>query len=213
VSEIRIVLADDHTILREGLRQILESLGPYKVVAEATNGREAVDFVVATEPDVVVMDVGMPVLNGIDSTVRITELSPSTRVLILSMHDDLEILVEAFRAGASGYMLKSEPDEELVRAIEAIHSGCMFFSRTVAAKLLEDLSNGSPCSKTEKGSLLLVQMELLDLLQRGYSDEVVAAALGTTVEAINFHRLDIVARLQSSKVDESILAACGSSVG
>jgi DNA-binding NarL/FixJ family response regulator len=213
VREIRVILADDHTILREALKQILESFGSFKVVAEATNGQQAVDMTLAAKPDVVVMDVGMPILNGIDSTTRIIELAPQTKVLVLSMHDDLAIMVEAFRAGASGYMLKSEPDEELVRAIRSIHNGCVFFSRTVAGMILENLANGTSGPKLEKGSLLLVQLELLDLLRRGCSDEAIASTLRTSVEAINFHRLDIIGRLQASAMDEWLSVPSGSAVG
>lgn len=129
---LRILLADDHTILRHGLREILQSLKHYEIVGEAVDGDDAVRQGLATRPDIVVMDIGMPGLNGIETTSVLKATLPQSKILVLTMHEHLDVIADAFHAGAFGYMIKTESDAEMIRGLRAISRGYMFFSSRVA---------------------------------------------------------------------------------
>jgi len=138
MSQIRILLADDHTVIRRGLRALLERQNGFVVVAEAADGREAVESAVTIGPDVAVIDIGMPNLNGIEAASRITEKRPDIAIVILSMHADESYVLRALKAGARGYLLKDSPEEDLINAIRAVHQGKAFFSPEISKMLAED---------------------------------------------------------------------------
>src|SRR6476646_2509891 len=135
MTPVRIVLADDHTIMRHGLRLVLERQPDFAVVGEANNGRESIDIVVRENPDVAVMDIGMPLLNGIEAAKRIAEERVKTAVVILSMHSDESYILKALRAGARGYLLKDSAEIDLIQAIRAVSVGKAFFSPAVSSVL------------------------------------------------------------------------------
>src|SRR5262249_28619867 len=138
MSKIRILLADDHALMRRGIRALLERQGDLEVVAEAGDGREAVQLAETHDPDVVVADIAMPGLNGIEAARQIAQRSPRTAIIILSMHSDESYLLRALKAGARGYLLKDCPESDLINAILAVHSGKAFFSPAVSKIMVED---------------------------------------------------------------------------
>src|SRR5579862_8645556 len=138
VKQIRILLADDHTVMRRGLRLLLESHPEFGVVAEASDGRQAVEQAEATEPDVAVLDIAMPNLNGIEAAQRINAALPNTAIVILSMHSDEGYVLRALKAGAKGYLLKDSAEGALIEAIRAVHEGKAFFSPEISNVLVED---------------------------------------------------------------------------
>ena len=138
MKKLRILLADDHTLVRQGLRRILEEKSEWEVVAEAHDGREAVLRTVELKPDVVIMDIAMPHLNGTEATRQITRKAPAVQVLVLSMHMDESYVLQTLRAGARGYLLKDSVDADLIRAVTAVSEGKSFFSPSVAKMMLDD---------------------------------------------------------------------------
>src|SRR6185369_14911682 len=147
VATVRILLADDHTVVRQGLRRVLEERPDWKVVAEAGDGREAVRQAEQLKPDIAIIDVAMPLLNGVETTRQIVKHVPSVRVLVLSMHADEAYITQILHAGASGYLLKDSADVDLIHAVEAVAQGKSFFSPAVARLMLDDYvkqRNGEP---------------------------------------------------------------------
>ncbi|MFO7586452.1 MAG: response regulator transcription factor, partial [Gemmatimonadota bacterium] len=151
---VRIVVADDHALVREGIRRVLEEDPGFEVVAEAADGEETLALVAATAPDVVVLDISMPRLSGLDVTRRLRDEHPKVRTLILSMHDDTEYVLRAVRAGAAGYLLKDDAGPQLLRqAVRAVHAGDSFFSPAVASRLTDALRSDPSASDDPFGSL------------------------------------------------------------
>ena len=138
MRRVRILLADDHTLVRQGLRKVLEDRPEWEVVAEASDGREAVRLAEQHHPDVAILDVAMPLLNGIEATRQITRRVPATRVLILSMHADEAYVTQILQAGATGYLLKESADVDLMQAVSAVSAGKSFFSPAIARVMLDD---------------------------------------------------------------------------
>lgn len=199
---IRVVLADDHTIVRQGLHALLSTESDIEVVGEANDGREVLQICTRLCPDVVVMDVGMPGLNGIDAARQVRRQSPSTRVLILSMHGCEEFVGPAIKAGASGYILKGADLDDLVAAIRAIASGEVFFSPAVQNILLRnalvegDAGAAPPASAELSGR----EREILQLVGEGKSSPQVAKILHLSVRTVEGHRSRIMAKLDAHDV-------------
>ena len=189
---IRILLAEDHTIVRQGLKSLLEGQDDMTVVAEAANGREAVKAARRLGPDVVVMDLTMPELNGVDATAQITKSCPSTRVVILSMHSADEYVFPALRAGASGYLVKGSGLSELTSAIRAVHKGNAFFSPEVSKTLLNKTqrSGEGPDPLTER------EREVLQLVVEGKTSPQIAALLNISAKTVEGHRGRIMNKLE-----------------
>ncbi len=194
---IRVLLAEDHTIVREGLKALLTATPDLEVVGEVADGREAVDACIRLRPDVVVMDLNMPELNGVDATREIREKPDAPRVLILSMYDGEEYVRPAIRAGASGYLLKGSGLTDLVKAIREVAGGNAFFSPVVAKILLQD-SRGEIDKKVSTDpadSLTKREREVLTLVGEGKSSPEIAKFLGLSVKTIEGHRGRIMAKL------------------
>lgn len=194
---IRVLLAEDHTIVREGLKALLTATEDLEVVGEVENGRDAVDACARLQPDVIVMDLNMPKLNGVDATREIREKPDAPRVLILSMYDGEEYVRPAIRAGASGYLLKGSGLSDLVKAIREVAGGNAFFSPAVAKILLQD-SRGESSSSARKDpsdSLTKREREVLTLVGEGKSSPEIAKILGLSVKTIEGHRGRIMAKL------------------
>src|SRR5688572_20513099 len=138
MAKLRILLGDDHKLLRDGLRKILQERADWEVVAEAGDGREAVRLALAVQPDVAILDIGMPLLNGIEATRQIVKRLPDVQILILSMHANEAYIIQAVKAGAKGYLLKDSADTELLRGIDALSAGKSFFSPEVSKVMLDD---------------------------------------------------------------------------
>jgi len=188
---VRILLADDHALLRAGIRSLLEKIGDFAVVAEASDGREAVDLARSSRPDVVLMDIGMSGLNGLEATARITQELAHTRVLILSMHASEEYVVQAFRAGASGYLLKDAGAGELETAIRTAARGEKHLSPAVSGRLVDYLRR----TEDPKQQLTSRQREILQMVGEGKRSKEIAAALSISLKTVETHRAQLMQRL------------------
>jgi DNA-binding NarL/FixJ family response regulator len=196
LSKLRILIGDDHTIMRQGLRKILEERREWEIVAEAGDGRAAVHYTLALEPNVVVLDIGMPLLNGIEATAQITRRVPSAAVLILSMHADEAYVSQAVRAGARGYLLKDSAGSDLIGAIVAVAGGKSFFSPPIARVVLDDYAR----RLAEKGldrydSLSEREREVFQLVAEGQSTKEIAGVLSVSPTTIETHRAHILQKL------------------
>jgi DNA-binding NarL/FixJ family response regulator len=201
---IRVLIADDHGIMRKGLRLQLEQHEGIEVVGEATDGREAVKLAEQLDPDVVMMDIGMPNLNGIEATAQIVKRNPKIGVIILSVHSDEEYLLRTLSAGAKGYLLKESADVDLLRAVQAVAQGKSFFSPTVAKTLLDDFVQQLKQRGLKDSYDLLTdrEKEVFQLLAEGKSNKDVATVLGLSPYTVETHRTHIMQKLDlHSSVD------------
>lgn len=209
MADTKILLADDHAVLRHGLRRILEDQPNWTVVAEASHGRDAITATEAHHPDVAVLDIAMPLLNGIEATRQIVRRVPSTRVLILSMHTDEAYVIQAVQAGARGYVLKESAGEEIVQAIAAIRSGKSFFSPAIAEIMLDDHVR----SLTDRGmtdryeALSEREREVLQLVAEGRSTKEIADLLSISVATVETHRAHILQKLDLKNIAGVVLFA------
>lgn len=209
MAEIRILIADDHSIVRKGLRSTLEEEPDYKVVGEAANGREAVRIAEQLVPDVAIVDIGMPQLNGIEATNQIQKLSPKTRVLILSMHSDETYILRALTAGAKGYLLKDTAENDILAAVHAVVQGKAYFSPAIAKVLLEDYVGFLRRRGLNDSYELLTEREkeVLQLLAEGKSNKEVANVLGLGVSTVETHRMNLMQKLNLHSTAEIVLYA------
>jgi DNA-binding NarL/FixJ family response regulator len=207
MESLRLVLADDHDLLRRGLRNLLEAQFGWKVVAEAANGREAVEKVVENEPDVTLLDIQMPVLSGLEATREIVKRGSKTRILILTIHESDSLIRGILDAGARGYVLKSDASRDLVSAVDAVRYNKTFFTSKVSQMILDGyLKKPKPADGTEiAGSRLTPrQREITKLLAEGKSSREVAAALGLSLKTTETHRANIMERLNCHTVSELV---------
>jgi two-component system, NarL family, response regulator NreC len=209
LSRIRILVADDHGIVRKGLRFLLERQEDMEVAGEAGDGREAVRLCVELSPDVVVMDIAMPHLNGIDATAQVVRRCPATAVIILSMHADEDYLVRALSSGVKGYLLKDSAEEDLVRAVRSVVQGKCFFSPTIAQMLAEDYTRQLQQKGLQDTYELLTEREkeILQLLAEGKSNKEAATVLNVSPYTIETHRTHIMQKLDLHNTAEIVLYA------
>lgn len=194
---ITILVADDHQIVREGLRALLAKQPDITFVGEAQDGRHALDLVVELHPDVAIMDVGMPVINGIDATRRIIEVSPATRVMLLSMHAGRHYVSEALAAGATGYVVKETAFDDLVRAIRVVAEGGVFLSQSVTQEVLDDYRrrlSGEARGQTRQ-TLSPREREVLQLIAEGRSAKETASILHLSTKTVDGYRRQIMEKL------------------
>ncbi len=206
---LRILLADDHTIMRNGLRLLLERQADFTVVGEASNGREAVELADLKSPDIIIMDVAMPMMNGIEATARITAASPKVAVIILSMHSDESYVLRALKAGARGYLLKDSAEGDLIAAVHAVAANKAFFSPAVSKVLAEDYLRQMQQRGVEDSYDLLTarERELLQLIAEGRSTKDIATLLNLSPYTVETHRGNLMSKLNVHSVPELILYA------
>jgi DNA-binding NarL/FixJ family response regulator len=197
MKKIRILVADDHELVRRGLRAILEARADWEVVSEAANGREAVEQSRQLKPDVAVLDIAMPELNGLEATRQILRAVPTTEVLILTMHESEQLVREVLNAGARGYVLKSDAGRELVSAVEQMIQHKSTFTSKVANMVLEGYLTGDAGEKQEQASSRLTsrEREIVQLLAEGRGNKDVATALTISVKTVEAHRSNIMHKL------------------
>lgn len=196
MQKIRVLLVDDHAILREGIKALLEKKENIEVVAEAANGREAVSKVAQFRPDVAVLDISMPLMDGLEATRQMKRESPDVKILILTMHDDEEYFFQLLRAGASGYVTKKAVSRELVSAIEAVCRGESFFCPSMAKSLLSDyLRLARDSEHAEQEELTPREREIVKLIAEGYTNQQIASLLHRSVKTIESHRSNILRKL------------------
>jgi DNA-binding NarL/FixJ family response regulator len=205
----RVLLADDHTLIRAGLRLVVEQQPEFAVVGEAADGRQAVALAESLKPDIVVMDIGMPGLNGIEACRQIRESLPDTQVVMLSMHSDEGYVLRALKAGARAYLLKDSAEADLAGAIRAASEGKSFFSPAVGKVLLEDYMRKLQRTGAEDSYELLTprEREILQLVAEGQSSKEIAALLHLSVYTVETHRARLMQKLNLRGVPELILYA------
>jgi NarL family two-component system response regulator LiaR len=210
---IRIILADDHAVVRQGTAELLRREKDLDVVAEAENGLQAVELAQRLNPDIVVMDIRMPELSGIDATKNILETVPGVRVLVLTAHEDDQYLFSLLQAGASGYLLKTAPVSELVRAIRQVHEGLSYIDTSIVHKLVErfskqkgdaaDLEEETQTSET----LTARELEVLQLLARGFNNRAIADALVISERTVQAHLTSMFSKMHVSSRLEAVMTA------
>ncbi len=192
---IRILIADDHSLIRAGLRTLLENVPDLEIVGEADDGISLLGRVAELVPDIVLMDISMPGLSGIEATCQVREISPATRVLALTVHEDEGMLREMIRAGAHGYIIKRAVDSELLQAIRVVSQGYIYVYPPLTGALLQDLSPHSRPVKPEHEALTAREMDVLLLLARGYTNRQIAQELNLSPRTIEGHRSSLVSKL------------------
>jgi len=197
MKKIGVLLVDDHTVVRQGLRALLRSEEDMEVIGEAENGRQAVMAARKTPPDVVVMDVAMPLLNGLEATRQILKLIPTAKVLVLTSYGDEECVEQLMQAGAAGYLIKQTAANDLLKAIREVQRGNAFFSPAIAKRLRdqcrEAFTTGTPSRKA--GELTSREAEVLQLIAEGFSNKQIAAELCISIKTVEKHRQQVMNKL------------------
>lgn len=199
-SPYKIVLADDHRLFRQGIRRIIEDMDGVEIVAEAGDGLELLDVLKFAKPDLVVLDISMPKLRGIEAAHEIKAVSPRTRILVLTMHKDLEFLRQSVKAGVEGYLLKEDADTELIKAIEAIRKGHQYITPILAGALTRDwLALARGRSAHEENNLTVREREVLKLFAEGLAYTEIADELHISVHTVYSHRANIMRKVKTRK--------------
>jgi two-component system response regulator NreC len=209
MPRVRILLADDHTVVRQGLRKVLEERPDWEVVAEAGDGREAVRLAEQHKPDVAILDVAMPLLNGIEATRQIARRVPGTRMLVLSMHADEAYVTQILQAGATGYLLKDSADVDLLQAVSEVAQGRSFFSPAIARVMLDDyvrqLADKGVTDRYE--SLSEREREIFQLIAEAKTNKEIASLLNVSPSTVETHRAHIMEKLDLHSAAEIVLYA------
>jgi DNA-binding NarL/FixJ family response regulator len=204
---VRILLADDHTIVRHGLRRMLEERPEWQVVAEACDGREAIRLAEQHKPDVAIIDVAMPLLNGIETTRQLVRKVPGLKILVLSMHVDEVYVTQMLRAGASGYLLKDSADADLFRAVAAVAKGQSFFSPAIARLMVDEFVRPRPEGLDRYETLSDREREIFQLVAEAKTNKEIAALLGISPSTVETHRARIIHKLDLHSATEIALYA------
>jgi len=206
LPDIRVLIVDDHAILRDGIRTLLERQADIEVVGEASNGQDAISLVGELRPDIVLMDVAMPAMNGLEATRQISELYPDVRILILTQHDNREFITPILQAGASGYILKKSGGRELVNAIHEVHERGAFLEPTITRQLLDSYTQPSKKTIPRDNHLTQREKEVLHLLIDGKSNKEIAYTLSISPKTVSVHRSNIMKKFEVHNIFELLRA-------
>jgi DNA-binding NarL/FixJ family response regulator len=207
MAALRVLVADDHEIVRKGIRSLIEEREGWEVCGEASDGRDAVVKAQSLEPDIVILDISMPLLNGLEATRQIRKNRPTSQVLILSMHETEQVIQQVLEAGAMGYLFKSDAGRDLVGAIEALERNKTFFTSKVAQLVLDTFVGKRPLSESGTTALTAREREVVQLLAEGKSSKEIAVALDLTVKTAETHRSNLMRKLKVHSVSELVLYA------
>jgi len=200
---IKIVLVDDHQIMREGIRAMLDLEKGLEVVSEAENGREALEIALDIKPDIIIMDINMPDMNGTEATRRIRKNCPGTRIIALSMHSDRFFVAEMLQAGASGYLLKDCSGQDIVTAIRSVHAGKSFLSPEITGVVIEDyIQNSSKDNPKSPTQLTTKEREVLQLIAEGNTSKEISSHLNIATKTVDSHRINIMNKLDLHNIAE-----------
>jgi DNA-binding NarL/FixJ family response regulator len=203
---LRLVVVDDHGVVRRGVRALLESHPGWEVVGEGGNGREAVELVRTLHPDVIILDLSMPDMNGLEATRRIVEESPSTEILVLTMHHSEQLAREVLQAGARGYLLKSDADQNLIAAVESLSQHKPFLTSTVTEFVLDGYMQLGQGADDEDTAAMVTprEREVIQLIAEGHSSKETATVLGVSVKTVDAHRANITRKLRLRSVSDLV---------
>jgi len=205
---IRILIADDHSLVRQGLKQIVELEEDLKVIAQASNGAEAVDLALKYKPDVILMDINMPVMNGIQAITCLKEKKCPSKIIILTIHTDREYLIKIVQLGAQGYVLKDADSDVLINAIHTVYKGETFIQPNMAIELIKEFSNGKvPSQAKEKELLTQRELEVLELIAEGMLNKEIASALYISEKTVKNHVSNIFRKLNVSDRTQAAIYA------
>jgi DNA-binding NarL/FixJ family response regulator len=208
MDPFHVLIADDHPLFRKGMRALLVTADDLEVVGEATTGQEAIDLAATLQPDVILMDLQMPGVNGIEATRQILHTSPHIRILVITLFEDDESVFSALRAGARGYVLKDAKEEEMLRAIRAVATGEAIFSRTIAARMIDFFAAPRPSAPRELFPTLTErEREILQWLTRGSTNHDIARRLVLSVKTVNNYVSNIFTKLQVTDRTQAIIRA------
>ncbi len=208
MKPLRILLAEDHTVVRQGLRKVLEERPEWQVVAEAGDGREAVRLAELVVPDVAILDIAMPLLNGIEATRQITRRVPGTRIVVLSMYADEAYVTQILQAGAAAYLLKDSADVDLIHAVDEVSRGKSFFSPAIARVMLDDYVRQGPDKGSSRyESLSEREREIFQLLAEAKTNKEIASLLNVSPKTVETHRGHIMEKLDLHSAAEIVLYA------
>ena len=205
MSALRIMVADDHEVVRRGLRSLLESQPNWQVCAEAEDGRDVVKKAGELKPDVIILDIAMPNLNGLEATRQLLKMDPGARVLILTLHDSEQVIRDVLSAGARGFLLKTDAARDLVSAVDALRQDKTYFTSKVATMVLSGFLNGGMSAAISP--LTAREREIVQLLAEGKSTKEVAVILGLSVKTAETHRSNIMRKLELHSVSDLVLYA------
>ncbi|HUK24094.1 MAG TPA: response regulator transcription factor [Terriglobales bacterium] len=214
MPSLRILVADDHEVVRRGLRALLEGQPGWVVCGESADGRDVLQKAVELKPDVIVLDIAMPNLNGLETTRQLLKADPRTKILILTLHDTEQVIHEVLVAGARGFLLKSDAARDLVTAVEALRQGKTYFTSRVASMVLDGFLKGGPGAGVAATASPLTprEREIVQLLAEGKSTKEVACALGLSVKTAETHRANIMRKLDIHSVSDLVLYAVRNSI-
>ena len=203
---LRLVVVDDHGVVRRGVRALLESHPGWQVVGEGGNGREAVELVRTLHPDVIILDLSMPDMNGLEATRRIVGESPQTEVLVLTMHHSEQLAREVLQAGARGYLLKSDADQNLIAAVDSLSQHKPFLTSTVTEFVHDGYMQLTDRSENDDGAAMVTprEREIIQLIAEGHSSKQTATVLGVSVKTVDAHRANIMRKLRLRSVSDLV---------
>lgn len=197
---VSIIVADDHKIVREGLIRLLESRADFQVIGEASNGEEAVALVMERRPDIVLMDINMPKLSGIDATRQLGKAGCPSKILVLSMHESRAYVEEVLRAGASGYVVKNSASKDVHNAIDAVRAGASYLSPAITQQVVDAIARPGDGGPSGVAMLTDREREVLKLIAEGLSSKEIASELGVSLKTIDSHRSNLMEKLDIHKV-------------